>query len=77
MYVSIFGTEIGYQWYMDAIQQIEVSKVTVFQNAVPFCTVLLGILINGKTISGQEVLAGLAIVIGVLITNFSKVKTRL
>ena len=77
MYVSIFGTVIGYQWYMDAIQQIEVSKVTVFQNAVPFCTVLLGILINGKTISGQEVLAGLAIVIGVLITNFSKVKTRL
>lgn len=73
-YVAIFGTVVAYQWYMDAIQYIEVGRVSVFQNAVPFCTVLMGIFINGTTLNLKEIIAGVVIVLGVLITNFSKNK---
>lgn len=76
-YVAIFGTVFAYQWYMDAMQHIDVGRVTVFQNAVPFCTVLMGIFINGGTLTFKEIVAGFVIVIGVLIANFSKNKNRI
>lgn len=74
-YVAIFGTVVAYQWYMDAIQHIEVGRVAVFQNGVPFCTVLMGIFINGDTLTFKEIIAGGVIVLGVLIANFSKNKS--
>lgn len=74
-YTAIFGTVIPYQFYMDAIQDIEVSKVTVFQNALPPCTILMGVFIHGNKLTGVELLAGLVILLGVIITNMSRVKT--
>lgn len=73
-YTAIFGTVIPYQFYIDAIHDIEVSKVTVFQNALPPCTILTGFFIHGNKLTGVELLAGIVIILGVIITNMSRVK---
>lgn len=71
-YTAIFGTVIPYQFYIDAIQNIEVSKVTIFQNAIPPCTILMGAFIHQEKLTWMEIAAGIIIITGVIITNFSK-----
>ncbi len=70
-YVSIFATVISYRWYCDAIREIGMGKTSVFQNGVPLATVILGVVFLGQTISMGIIMAGCAIIFGVLITNKS------
>ena len=68
-YVSIFATVISYKWYSDAIREIGMGKTAVFQNGIPLATVMLGIVFLGQHVSVQIIMAGCAIIVGVLITN--------
>jgi len=72
-YVVVLGTVVSYLWFVDALLNIGVEKTVVFQNGVPFFTVLIGLFL-GETVSFPVVMCGGLIILGVLLTNFAKYK---
>lgn len=70
-YTSVFATVVSYKWYSDAIHTIGVGATSVWLNGVPFSAILIGLVIMGQGIGGGELLSGIVIVGGVLITTFA------
>ncbi len=70
-YIAILATVVGYKWYSEAICQLGVGKTAVFLNGIPLCTVLIGVLFLGNTISTDVILSGIVIIIGVVMTNLT------
>jgi drug/metabolite transporter (DMT)-like permease len=69
LYLAFFGTVIGFFWYYEGIQEIGLSRASVFINFVPVSGVFLGWLILGEAVN-FSLLAGAALVIGgVYLTN--------
>lgn len=70
LYSSVIASVIAYFWYSEAIRVLGVAKTVVFVNAIPFLTILIGVVLFNQSISLPIVLCGVVIVGGVLITNF-------
>jgi drug/metabolite transporter (DMT)-like permease len=76
VYVSIFATVLSYKWYSDSIHYLGVGQTAVFLNMLPLAAVLIGVVLLGKSISIGVLCAGLVIISGVLITNYSVNKQK-
>jgi drug/metabolite transporter (DMT)-like permease len=74
LYVSILATVVGYKWYSSAICELGVGQAAIFQNGIPFFTVLIGVTLLGNTISSDVILSGIIIIIGVVLTNITTFK---
>jgi drug/metabolite transporter (DMT)-like permease len=70
LYTAVMATALCYKWYSDAISKIGVSQAAVFLNGIPLAAVLIGIPL-GDSLTLWVALAGLVIVLGVIITNYS------
>lgn len=71
LYVAIMATVIAYKWYSDAIRELGMGKTAIFQNGIPLCTVIMGVVLFGDHISSQVILSGLIIIFGVILTNLA------
>ena len=71
LYTSVIATAVSYKWYNDVISVLGVPETVVFQNGVPFFTILIGIVITGSGVSWLEFVCGVVIVTGVLVTNYA------
>ncbi|MCC2624616.1 MAG: hypothetical protein K0R14_489 [Burkholderiales bacterium] len=76
LYISILATVVGYKWYSNAICELGVGQASIFQNSIPFVTVLIGVAVLGNTISPDVILSGIVIIIGVILTNITTFKKR-
>lgn len=71
-YTAIFGTVLAYKWYVDALSVLGINKTSVFLNGVPLSAMLMGVIVFNNEISFAQFCAALVIIVGVMITNFSK-----
>ncbi len=75
-YISVLSTIIGYKWYSDAIHHIGILQTVVFQNTLPFITILIGMFFLGESIKLQVFIFGIIIALGVIITNYAILDTN-
>jgi len=69
LYLSIFGTVIGFVWYYKGIQRIGPTKAGLFINLVPIFAILLSFLILRETITISLLIGAVLVISGVYITN--------
>lgn len=74
IYIAVVCTVIAYIWYSKAIEQLGVGSTSIFLNAIPFDTILLGMIFLGTGITLRELLFGVLIVLGVIVTNIAQSK---
>ncbi len=70
LYLVLFGTVLCYKWYTDSLRDIGISQTVVFQNGVPFATILTGVVLFGQSISLGIILSGTLVVLSVVFTNY-------
>ncbi len=69
LYLSLFGTVLGFTWFFEAVKEIGAARSGAFINFVPLTAILFGWLFLGEPIS-VSLLAGTALVItGIYIAN--------
>ncbi|RTL11467.1 MAG: cytochrome B6 [Neisseriaceae bacterium] len=71
IYISVLATVVAYLWYTNAIINLGVFKTAVFQNSIPFQTVLIGYVFFNEKIGLGELVCGAIVIGGVYITNFA------
>lgn len=71
LYTVLIATILCYKWYGDAINQIGVSKTSIFLNGVPLSSVLCGVFLLGEPISSIVLIFGAIIISGVIMVNFA------
>jgi len=69
LYLSVFGTVIGFLWYYQAIKEIGAVRSGVFINFVPLFALLFGVLLLGETLTSSLLQGALLVVTGAWITN--------
>ena len=69
VYLSIFGTVIGYVWYYEGIKQIGPTKAGLFINFVPIFAILLAFLILREAITVSLLTGAVLVISGVYLTN--------
>lgn len=69
LYLSIFGTVIGFVWYYKGIQRIGPTKAGLFINLVPIFAILLSFLILREAITISLLIGAVLVISGVYITN--------
>jgi drug/metabolite transporter (DMT)-like permease len=70
-YITVLSTVLAYIWYTQAIVKIGVAATSVLQNTMPLQSVLIGYFFMKDEIATKEIFAGLIVLIGVYVTNFS------
>lgn len=68
-YIGAITSGVGYTLWYFALQKIEASKVSVFNNIQPVLTTILAFLLLGTLITETFVIAGVMIIAGVVITQ--------
>lgn len=71
IYISVLATVVAYLWYTSAIINLGVFKTVVFQNSIPFQTVLIGYVFFNEKIGLGELICGAVVIGGVYLTNFA------
>ncbi|MHC4641369.1 MAG: DMT family transporter, partial [Planctomycetota bacterium] len=69
LYLSIFGTVIGFVWYYEGVQRIGPTKAGLFINLVPIFAILLSFLILKEAITISLLIGAVLVISGVYITN--------
>ena len=69
LYLSIFGTVIGFVWYYEGIKQIGPTKAGLFINFVPIFAILLAFLILREAITVSLLIGAVLVISGVYLTN--------
>jgi drug/metabolite transporter (DMT)-like permease len=77
LYLSIFGTVIGFVWYYKGIQRIGPTKAGLFINLVPVFAILLSFLILREAITISLLIGAVLVISGVYITNTGQGKSTL
>lgn len=68
-YIGAITSGVGYTLWYYALQKIEASKVSVFNNIQPVLTTILAYFILDNAINANFVVAGVLIIAGVIITQ--------
>lgn len=68
-YIGAITSGVGYTLWYYALQKIEASKVSVFNNIQPVLTTILAFFILDNVINANFVIAGVLIIAGVIITQ--------
>jgi drug/metabolite transporter (DMT)-like permease len=69
-FLGIFGTVIGFKWFLDGVNVIGPAKAAIFINLVPVFAVVLGITILGESLNLATFLGGMCVIGGIAITLF-------
>ncbi|MFC4891937.1 DMT family transporter [Pseudofrancisella aestuarii] len=69
LYIAIFATVVAYVWYLQSIEHLGVYKTAIFQNTLPFQTIIIGFILYAQTVSPMVFLLGGVVFLGVYITN--------
>ena len=67
--IGAITSGVGYTLWYYALQKIEASKVSVFNNIQPVLTTILAFFILDNVINANFVIAGVLIIAGVIITQ--------
>ena len=68
-YIGAITSGVGYTLWYFALQKLEASKVSVFNNIQPVLTTILAYFVFDNLISANFVIAGVLIIAGVVITQ--------
>lgn len=71
LYTALIGSVLAYFWYSEAIKNLGVAKTVIFINAIPFVTILMGIILFNEKVKTATILCGMIIITGVMLTNFT------
>ncbi|MGL4766753.1 MAG: DMT family transporter [Formosimonas sp.] len=71
IYLGVFGTALGYTWYVDAVQTIGADLAAPFINLTPISGVLFGALILHERLDWAVLLGGVITILGVLLTVYA------
>jgi len=69
LYLSIFGTVIGFVWYYQGVKHIGPTKAGLFINFVPIFAILLAFLILREAITVSLLIGAVLVITGVYLTN--------
>ena len=69
LYTALIGPVLAYSWYSEAIKNLGVAKTVIFINAIPFVTILLGVILFREKVKIATILCGILIFTGVMLTN--------
>lgn len=67
IYMIVFGTVLPYLFWNYGVSQLGASQAAIFLNLMPVVTILVAI-IMGQAISWVQILGGLGVVLGVMLT---------
>ncbi|MHB1948747.1 MAG: DMT family transporter [Gammaproteobacteria bacterium] len=67
VFMAIFGSVLAYLFWNYGIANLGAGQTSIFFNLVPIFTVLISILV-GQPVSGLQILAGVFVILGVLIS---------
>ena len=69
LYLSVFGTVVGFLWYYQSINEIGAVRSGVFINFVPIFAMLFGLLLLGEPLTATLLQGGALVLAGAWITN--------
>ncbi|AEA33882.1 DMT family transporter [Hippea maritima] len=69
MYMVLFSTIIAFSAWYNGIKEIGATKASVFVNLVPVFGVITSVVVLGESLSFYEVIGGLFVIVGVVMTN--------
>ena len=69
LYLSVFGTVIGFVWYYQGVQRIGATKAGLFINFVPIFAVLFAYLILKEPVTLSLIVGTGLVISGVYLTN--------
>jgi len=72
LYIGIFGSALCYTFYNYSSNILGNYKTSIFINAVPIISLILGINILGEAFSFLQIIASIIILFGIYIVNLSK-----
>ncbi len=75
LYLAVFGTVLGYIWFLDALHRIGPQRTSLFFNFIPIFTIIQSYLILGEPITHSLVVGTPLVIFGVYITNKTKPQT--
>lgn len=68
-FLGLFGTAIGFYWYLEGVYQLGPTGAAHFINLVPIFAVLLAVLILGESLTPATVIGGGFVVSGLSLTT--------
>lgn len=68
LYMAILGGAAGFWAWYRGLEGVEVTTASTFQNLIPVWTLILGSLILGERLTWLQLLGGLGVVIGCIVT---------
>jgi drug/metabolite transporter (DMT)-like permease len=68
-YLAIFGTVLGFVWYLEAIKNIGPTRAALFINFVPIFSILLGFSILREPITLSLLIGAILVTSGVYLVN--------
>jgi drug/metabolite transporter (DMT)-like permease len=69
---GLFGGGLGRRWMYVAIDKLGAAPATAIKNAAPVVTTIIAVTLLGESITGQQVLAILAVVAGITLVTWQK-----
>ena len=75
VYIGVFGTVIGYLFFLNAVQRLGSAPAALFFNLIPVCAALTALLMGQKVTSIQ--VTGMAVVLlGLMLPQLLKLKRQ-
>jgi len=68
IYMIVFGTVLAYLFWNYGISQLGAGKTAIFFNLIPVTTTIIAIFF-GQTITSVQIIGGIGIIAGVLLTT--------
>ena len=72
LYLAVFGTVVGYIWFLEALNKIGPQRTSLFFNFIPIFTIIQSYFILGEPITHSLVVGTPMVIFGVYITNKTK-----
>ncbi|MCW6038259.1 DMT family transporter [Spirulina subsalsa FACHB-351] len=69
IYLGLFGSAIGFNWYYEGIRTIGPTRAAIFINLVPVSAIFLGVSLLGETVTPLLIAGGILVLLGVSWTN--------
>lgn len=66
----------SYGFYGKALEEGETSRIVILFKLIPVLTLILGFLFLNQTLSGQEFLAFLLVLVGAVVVSFERVESK-
>jgi len=72
LYLTLFGSILAFSCYVWLLRVTSAARVSTYAYVNPLIAIMLGAIFLGESISTRVILAGMAIIMAVVMINFSK-----